>query len=333
MRRILSVLLCCMMLFSLAACGRSPEQELKVEEKSTIADTNEALGYDLLTLETAGTSLQFSSTAIVDDDIGQVTYQNGKSAVTLRMTLNKDKAEGLAGYENSGTAGAIDAPADVFSKLSIQVVDNSVYFCEFSYTNCGCTCYLSLAETKTNLDLYSVLLISYINQLYNAEGIPSFVYVVDPSLKLDQEAPEASGSAESSEPETDTSAPSDDRPELEDEAEDQEKSEDDTAADQADDGNSGTADEEPQTAETTTEPEAPSGTISLEYYDITLINVGDAYTFSPSGGNGTYSWSSSDSSVASVSADGTVTAVGSGTATVTVTSGDGLSANITVRVK
>ena len=120
MQRILSILVSLVMLFTLTACGGSAEQELKVEEMATIADVNEALGYDLLAIDTAGTSLEYSSAAIVDGDIGQVVYQNGESAVTLRMTLNKDKAEGLAGYENAGTAGTIDAPTDVFSKLGFR---------------------------------------------------------------------------------------------------------------------------------------------------------------------------------------------------------------------
>ena len=74
------------------------------------------------------------------------------------------------------------------------------------------------------------------------------------------------------------------------------------------------------------------GSITLTYYDITLVNVGDAYKFEPKGGSGGYTWKSADKSVASVSKDGTVKAEGKGTTTVTVTSKDGLTADVIVRV-
>jgi ribonucleoside-diphosphate reductase alpha chain len=78
--------------------------------------------------------------------------------------------------------------------------------------------------------------------------------------------------------------------------------------------------------------ESKSGTISLTYYDITLVSVGDAYTFEPKGGSGGYTWKSADPKVATVSDSGTVTAAGKGQTKVTVKSGDGLSAEIIVRV-
>ena len=59
---------------------------------------------------------------------------------TLKITFCENGAVRLDhSFRNAGTAGAIEAPTDVFSKLTIQVVDNSTYFCEFTYTNCGCS--------------------------------------------------------------------------------------------------------------------------------------------------------------------------------------------------
>ncbi|MCD8009097.1 MAG: Ig-like domain-containing protein [Clostridiales bacterium] len=69
------------------------------------------------------------------------------------------------------------------------------------------------------------------------------------------------------------------------------------------------------------ETEENTGSIVLEYTDITLTHVGDGYTFKPSGGNGTYTWSSADTSIATVNASGYVTGVSKGTTTVTCTSG------------
>ena len=60
--------------------------------------------------------------------------------------------------------------------------------------------------------------------------------------------------------------------------------------------------------------------------------MGDAYTFEPKGGSGGYKWKSENPKVASVSESGTVKATGKGTTKVTVTSGDGLSAEVIVRV-
>ena len=356
MRRFFSVLLALLMLCSLVACGESKEPEQKVEVKGNLSEVSEALGYDFLGYNTSGTTLEFDSAAVVDESIGQACYKNGKSNVTLRMTLDKDKAEGLAGYRNAGTAGAIEAPTDVFSKLSIQVVDNSTYFCEFTYTNCGCSCYLSLAETKTNLDLYSVLLIDYVNQLFNMEGIPSYVYKVDPSLALDDKAPEeASQSAEASEsaegsvsasprPEASGEEPEEEpteepaeepaEPEPEQEPEEEPVKEDsekeDSEQEDSEKEDSGKKDKTKK-EEKDTEQES-KGTITLTYYDITLVSVGDAYTFEPKGGKGGYTWKSENKKVASVTADGTVRAEGKGTTKVTVKSKDGLTAEVIVRV-
>ncbi|MCD8353425.1 MAG: Ig-like domain-containing protein [Clostridiales bacterium] len=91
------------------------------------------------------------------------------------------------------------------------------------------------------------------------------------------------------------------------------------------------AEETQQTAEETTktdedekedETEAETtGSIVVEYTDITLSHVGDGYTCKPTGGNGTYTWSSADSSIATVSSSGYIVGVSKGNTTVTCTSG------------
>ncbi len=277
MRRFLSLVLALALLCSLTACGGGGDAST-VEEKSSAAEVAEELGYALLEPEADG--LTFSSAAVIDDVIGQAEYRDGDSTVTLRMTLDEPLLEGLAGYENAGMAGGVEAPADVFSTLDVYVISESLYYCEFSFTNNGCTCYLSLAETKTDLEGFSALLIDYVNQLYNLEEAPSFVYAVDPDFTPEEEEEEADAQ------ETDTAA-------------------------------SGAVEH-----------------LSLEYNDITLASVGDSYTFTPTGGDGTYTWESADRSVAIVSpTGGTVTAVASGTTTVTCTSGDGQTAEVIIRVK
>lgn len=77
------------------------------------------------------------------------------------------------------------------------------------------------------------------------------------------------------------------------------------------------------------EPET-TGTITLQYYDITLVSIGDGYTFKPSGGNGSYTWSIADPSIASVDSNGTVIAKSYGETTLTCTSG---SASVTVIIR
>lgn len=62
--------------------------------------------------------------------------------------------------------------------------------------------------------------------------------------------------------------------------------------------------------------------ITLNYYDITMANVGDGTQLTASGGNGTFQWSSADSSVASVSDSGMVIGVSPGQTTITCTSGN-----------
>ncbi|MCD8145995.1 MAG: Ig-like domain-containing protein [Clostridiales bacterium] len=84
-------------------------------------------------------------------------------------------------------------------------------------------------------------------------------------------------------------------------------------------------DEEEETEAETT------GSIVLEYTDITLTHVGDGYACNPTGGNGTYTWSSADSSIATVSSSGYIVGVSKGNTTVTCTSGSE-TATIIVRV-
>ncbi len=273
MRRFLALFMALSMLCSLTGCGG--DNSPTVEEKDSAAEVSEALGYDLL--EPENDDLTFSAAAIIDEVIGQAEYRAGDSTVTLRMTLEADLLDGLAGYENAGMAGGVEAPADVFSALEVFVIGESIYYCEFSFTSNDCTCYLSLAETKTDFDSFSALLIDYVNQLYNLEEVPSFVYAVNPDF-----VPE----------------------------EDEEAEETDTAASDA------------------------VAHLYLDHYDITLVSAGDSYTFSPTGGDGTYTWESADRSIAIVSpTGGTVTAVASGTTTVTCTSGDGQTAEVIIRVK
>ena len=71
----------------------------------------------------------------------------------------------------------------------------------------------------------------------------------------------------------------------------------------------------------------------MQYYDITLVHVGDSFQFEPSGGDGKkYSWSSANQDVASISSDGKVTATGVGQTTLTCKSGDA-SVDVVVRVR
>ncbi|MCD7757780.1 MAG: Ig-like domain-containing protein, partial [Clostridiales bacterium] len=81
-----------------------------------------------------------------------------------------------------------------------------------------------------------------------------------------------------------------------------------------------TAEETTTTEEEKTETET-TGSIVVEYTDITLSHVGDGYTCKPTGGNGTYTWSSANTSVATVNSSGYIVGVGKGTTTVTCTSG------------
>lgn len=339
MKRFFSLLLAAGLLAVLPACGQKNTEPTAVSYDS-ISQVSEALGYDLLALEKNSANLTFSSAAVLDDVIGQVDYETGDSAVELRMTLDESRFEGLAGYRNAGKAGGIEAPSEVFSRLELYVVDNSTYFCEFSYTYEDYTCYLSLAETRTDFDTYSILLINYVNQIYNMEETPDFVYKLNPDYGRDTESAEAEQSAAA-----DTSGKAYASAQAQSDAGDAGKQETEQAAEQektqAKQEESGkeedAAEEKEEKEEKKAEKEEEtgkdedSGSITLEYYDITLVNIGDSYTFSPSGGNGSYSWKSADSSVATVSDSGTVTAAGSGQTTVTCTSGD-LSAEIIVRV-
>lgn len=316
MKRIFPLLLALGLLIALPACGKK-DREPTVVSYDSVSQVSQALGYDLLAIEQNSTNLTFSSSAVVDDVIGQVDYETGNSGVRLRMTLDKNQFEGLSGYQNAGKAGGIEAPSDVFSRLELYVVDDSTYFCEFSYTYDSYTCYLSLAETKTTFDAYSILLINYVNQIYNMSDVPNFVYALNPDYGKEVEEDASTPKQE----ETQSSAESQESEPSSDEAEKEEPKEE-SKTDQ---------ESEAKKTEEKAEDDA-SSSITLEYYDITLVNVGDAYTFSPSGGDGSYTWKSADSSIAAVSDSGTVTAVGSGETTVTCTSGD-LSVDVIVRVQ
>ncbi len=90
---------------------------------------------------------------------------------------------------------------------------------------------------------------------------------------------------------------------------------------------------EEKAAEEEKKKKSNGNSITLQYYDITLVHVGEGFQFKPSGGDGkSYSWKSANDSVASVSADGYVKATGVGQTTVTCTSGDA-SVDVVVRVR
>ena len=90
---------------------------------------------------------------------------------------------------------------------------------------------------------------------------------------------------------------------------------------------------EKKAAEEEKKKKTNSNSITLQYYDITLVHVGEGFQFTPSGGDGkSYQWSSANDGVASVSSDGYVKATGVGQTTLTCTSG-GTSVDVVVRVR
>lgn len=72
--------------------------------------------------------------------------------------------------------------------------------------------------------------------------------------------------------------------------------------------------------------------LTLNLTDVTLVNLGDTYSFQVTGGDGHYTWTSAGPWVATVDQKGVVTAVGTGYATITCTDGAGNSVSSTVRV-
>ncbi len=305
MRHFLYLFVTFSFLLTLTACG-SKEAPV-VQEKEFSADAGQTVGYRLLEPDYQENNLIYISSTVTDNKVAQVNYNSGDSTVTLCMTLDETRFHGLAGFQNSAYAGGIETPGEAFSPLDIRLTNDTTYFCEFSFTYDGHTCYLSLSQTNTDLSRYSDLLIRYVDQLYVLDTAPDFVYALDPTYHETVELPPMEEEPQPEDPQIPT------LPTLtlpnEDEEQDEDGEEDKDDEDSPD-----------------------SAVLTVDYTDLTLVHIGDSYTFTVTGGDGTYTWSTVPNTVAKVSEDGTVTAIGPGTATLICTSGDDR-ISVTVRVK
>lgn len=330
MKKYISLFLAVWMLFSLCACGDS-DNEVLFTEVPSVSEVNTHLGYKMLELESKADAITWSSASYrsasstdSNDAIGQLTYVSGKSTIDLRMTMDEARGKGLSGYQNAGLAGSVQAPGDVFSPLDIYVIHSDLFFSEFSFTNGGYTCYLSLSKSKTDLDSYSALLIDFVNQLYNMKEVPDFA--MQEQHKADAEAAKQAAEEAQKAAEEEAQQQYSDLPPVEPVIPDPPKPEkDEEKTDKKDNGKDAKEPSKPA------EEEKPAGTITLQYYDMTF-KVGEGYKLTPSGGDGKYTWTMADTSIATVSEDGAIVAVAAGETTLTCTSGDGLSAEVIIRV-
>lgn len=336
MKKIFALFLSLALCISLAACGSQKEPaDTSMEDTAVHYDSYEllksVLGYDMFQFEDE--RLTLTGCSIQDETIGVLTYSTDKDhTVTLKMTVDEPSNETLSTLsEETKQQGGVQAPSGDFGPLNVYLdKDANLCFCPFTYTSGGYTCYLYLSETDTTFNTgFSDRLIDFVDLLYQSTETPSYVTYLDNIAKAEAAAEQAREEAANPKPKEDTTPQQD---QTSDEAQEEDQPQDDKSENT---DAQPTEDTPSQPEETPTEPETPAatGSITLEYYDITLVNVGDAYTFSPSGGASPYTWRSANTNVASVSSGGTVTAVGSGQTTVTCTSSDGLSVEIIVRVK
>lgn len=313
MKRFFSFILALMMAVSLCACGGS-ETDVLFTEVSSVDAVSQQLGYDMLTLDSKDDAITWStaafrssSDAAANDAVGQLTYVSGKSTIDLRMTMDETRGTGLAGYENAGYAGSVEAPNEDFSDLDIYVMHSDLFFSEFTFTSGKSTCYLSLSKNKTDLDSFSRLLINFVQQLYTLTDTPDFALKEQRKAEIAAEKEafaEAQKEAESGFQLQPVAPPA---PEPVDPV---------------------------PTEPVPAQPEAPAvtGTITLEYYDMTF-RPNEGYTLHPSGGTAPYTWTSADETIATVTNEGSISTHAVGQTTLTVTSSDGLSANVIIRVK
>lgn len=339
MKKLFALFLSLALCLSLAACGSQKEPaDTSMEDTAVHYDSYDllkgVLGYDMFQFE--DDSLTLTGCAIQDENIGVLTYStDNKHTVTLKMTVDEKANETLSILsEDTKQQGGVQTPSGDFGPLNVYLdKDANLCFCPFTYTSGGYTCYLYLSETNTSFNSgFSDRLIDFVDILYQSMDTPSYVTYLDNIAKAEAAAARAREEAANPPPKEDTTT-----------SQEQDTTSDTNQTDNAGDTTGDSADTqpkedtttEPEDTPVTTEPETPAttGSITLEYYDITLVNVGDAYTFSPSGGTSPYTWKSANTNVAIVSSGGTVTAVGSGQTTVTCTSSDGLSVDIIVRVK
>ena len=353
MRRFLSLLLSALLVCALASCGAAQDQSDQPEKDTAVHYDNvellnEALGYPMI--QFLDVQLTLTDCAMQDQAIGILTYTNADDhTITLKMTVDQDYYESLSLLSDTAEhVGGVQAPSDDFGTLNVYS-DQGTCFCPITYTVDDYTCYLNLSETDTSFNGgFSEHLISFINQLYQSDEVPGYVTYLDNIAKAQAAAKKAQEAAQQAKEQEDqqkqeaeqqteetTQQPAEEEPEQESEeqTEQSDPQVDETQdEEEADPGDEDETQDDQQTSQDEEEPQSnDADTITLAYYDITLVNVGDAYTFSPSGGNGSYSWKSANPNVASVSQDGTVTATGVGETTVTCTSGD-ISATVTVRV-
>lgn len=318
MKKIISLILALLMLVSLTAC-QEQETDVRFTEVSSVDAVSQQLGYDMLTIDSKDDAITWSTGAFLcatgedkNDAVGQLTYVSGKSTIDLRMTMDEERGTGLAGYENAGYAGSVEAPKGKFSELNINVIHSDLFYCEFSYTREKYTAYLSLSKNKTDLDSFSKLLISFVNQLNDMKETPDFALQeqrkaeVQADLEAAAQAHKDAEAAAQGQTQPQTVIPVIPEPDP----------------------------VEPTPSEpapTPVEPEQPTGAIELEYYDMTF-RPNEGYTLHPKGGTEPYTWKSADQSIATVTAEGTITTHAVGQTTLTCTDKNGVTAEVIIRV-
>ncbi len=338
MHRRLAFLLALILLGSLMSCGSGDaDSSAETSDLTVHYDSPEemaaVLGYEMFEYE--DTTLTLTDCSILNEVIGILTYSTEEdSVVTLKMTVDSDANELISILSDSAQQqGSIAPPCDDFSVLNAYIdKDADLCFSSFTYTEDGYTCYLYLSETGTSFNGgFSQRVIDFVDQIYQSSETSSFAAYLDNIAKAEAEA-ESDEEDTSQEEEDSSSQDSTDQEDTDSESE-ADESETSTSGDTATtDADDDAADADESDEDTTSDTTTTTGSITLEYYDITLVNVGDAYTLTPSGGTSPYTWTSADSSVATVSSSGTITAVGQGQTTVTCTSSDGLSVDVIVRV-
>lgn len=335
----------------------------------TFGELSEVLGYEMLQIEDE--SLKLIDYASLGNTIGILTYQSDrKSQVALKMTIDAPSNEHISILtDDTQQQGGIQAPSEDFSALNVYIdKDADLCFCPFTYTEDGYTCYLNLSETGTDFNSgFSDRLISFVDQLYQSNDPSGFAVYLDNIYQAEQAAIQAEEDARKAEEEkkrqaeeaarqAELRAKQEEQRKAEEEArqkaEAEKKAKEEAAKKKKEEEAKKKAEEEKKKSDEKTDDKKkdsdkkedekkeeeqkdtkPAGKLKLKYYDITLVDIGDYYTFEPGNGKAPYTWKSADPKIATVDKNGRVTAVSSGRTTITVVSKDNYQATIDVYVK
>ena len=312
-----------------SASSAKKQEEKKKEEPAQIPPQALRLDYSDLTLVNEGETYQFQAVVEPEDWEGEVTWTTDNQSVAVIDAEGKVKSVGRGECNIILSAGDVSYRCVVRCKSGAQADEGGSASVQSYYINGKL---MSVDEAKKVIEEERAKAAEKKRKeeaKKKAEAAAKKKAEEEARKKAEEEKKKKAEeeAKKKAEEEARKKAEEEERKRAEEEA--KRKAEEEKAAQEEKERQEA----EEKAAQEEKKKKENGNSITLQYYDITLVHVGDSFQFEPSGGDGKkYSWSSANKDVASISSDGKVTATGVGQTTLTCKSGEA-SVDVVVRVR